>query len=85
MCPIEWDAVDDEHWLIVSRCGECGIWSRELVSNEQAEHYDLVLNRHSAQIAGALARIERERMEHELEALVNAFDRDLIDAADFSH
>jgi hypothetical protein len=84
MCPIEWDTDGEEHWQIASRCGECGSWQEQLVTNEQAEQYDLALARHSAEIDRGLWRIDRERMESELEILVAALDHDLIDAADFA-
>jgi hypothetical protein len=84
MCPIEWDTVDEERWLIQSRCGECGTWRSDIVTNEEAKDYDVTLARQSAEIERRLARIDRERMEVELDMLVAALDRDLIDAADFA-
>jgi len=83
MCPIEWDTVGEEHWLIHSRCGECGAWRSEVVTNAEAKRYDLLLARQSEVIARGLARIDRERMAAELDRFVAALDRDLIDATDF--
>ena len=83
MCPIEWETVGDEHWLIHSRCGECGAWRSEVVTNAEAKRYDLLLARQSEVIARGLARIDRERMAAELDRFVAALDRDLIDATDF--
>ena len=83
MCPIEWDTVGEEHWLIQSRCGECGAWRSEVVTNAEAKRYDLLLARQSEVIARGLARIDRERMAAELDRFVAALDRDLIDATDF--
>jgi hypothetical protein len=84
MCPIRWDTVGEDHWLIQSRCGECGTWRSEVVTNEEAERYDLMLARQSAQIALGLARLERDQMAAELDSFVAALDRDLIDATDFA-
>ena len=84
MCPLEWETVGDEHWLIHSRCGECGTWRSEVATDAEAEHFDLTLARQSAEIARCLARLDRERMAAELEHFVAALDRDLIDAADFA-
>ncbi|HEY6888237.1 MAG TPA: hypothetical protein VI300_10670, partial [Solirubrobacter sp.] len=84
MCPIEWETAGEDHWLIASRCGECGAWHSELATNEEASRFDIVLARQSATIVQALARLERERMEVELDMLVGALDRDLIDAGDFA-
>jgi hypothetical protein len=84
MCPIVWDTVGEDHWLIESRCGECGAWRRDIVTNDQADQYDLVLARQSAEIQLGLARLEREQMTVELDRFVAALDHDLIDAADFA-
>jgi hypothetical protein len=84
VCPVEWDTVGEEHWLIALRCGECGHWREELVTNERANDYDLTLDRQCSKISDALRRIDRERMEAELDVLIAALDRDLIDAADFA-
>jgi hypothetical protein len=84
MCPIEWETVGEDHWLIHSRCGECGTWRSEVVTNEEAKRYDLALARQSAEIALALARLEREQMAAELDSFVAALDRDLINASDFA-
>jgi hypothetical protein len=84
MCPIEWETAGEEHWLIASRCGECGAWHEQLATNDEAREYDAVLARQSAAIAANLRTIDRERMEAELDAFVSALERDLIDASDFA-
>ena len=84
ICPIEWEPVGEEHWLIASRCGECGAWREEVMTNDEAARFDLALARQSAEIERGLRRIDREQMEAELEVLVTALDRDLIDATDFA-
>jgi hypothetical protein len=84
MCPLEWDTVDEGHWLIHSRCGECGTWRSEVMTNAEAQRFDLTLARQSDEIARGLARIDREQMAAELDRFVAALDRDLIDAADFA-
>ena len=45
---------------------------------------DLALGAQMNRIKRALRTIEHERMKDELEALVGAFERDLIDAGDFA-
>jgi hypothetical protein len=84
MCPIEWETDGDEHWLMRLRCGECGIWRRARATNAEAKELDLVLNAQEGQIRRALARIDREQMEAELDVFVGALQRDLIDAGDFA-
>ena len=83
MCPIEWKTVGEEHWLIQSRCGECGTWHAEVMTNEEAKRFDFTLARQSTEIALGIARIDREQMTAEIDRFVAALDLDLIDAADF--
>jgi hypothetical protein len=83
-CPIEWETVGDDHWLIHLRCGECGTWRSEVATDAEAEQFDVTLARQSAEIKRSLARLDRERMAAELERFVAALDRDLIDATDFA-
>jgi hypothetical protein len=84
VCPIAWETDGDDHWLIELRCGECGAWREVRVTNEEAKAFDLTLDAQAGRIQRALDRIDRERMEAELDALVVALDHDLIDAADFA-
>jgi hypothetical protein len=84
MCPMEWETAGDEHWLIASRCGECGAWHEQLATNDEARDFDLVLARQTAAIAVNVRSFDRERMEAEIELFVSALDHDLIDAADFA-
>lgn len=84
VCPIAWETDGDEHWLIELRCGECGDWRGLRVTNEQAKAFDVTLDRHTEEIRRALDRIDRERMETELDVLVGALAYDLIDPADFA-
>ena len=84
MCPIEWETAGDDHWLIASRCGECGAWHEQLATNEEAKDYDLMLARQSEAIALSLRSIDREQMQSEIDAFVAALEHDLVDASDFA-
>jgi hypothetical protein len=84
VCPMEWETAGEEHWRIELRCGACGSWREELVTNEEAREFDLVLDRQCAQIARRLHELERDEMRAGLETFVTALDRDLIDASDFA-
>jgi hypothetical protein len=84
LCPMDWGAVDDAHWWVLSRCGECGAWSETQITNPQAARLDLELNRQQALIWRAAERLEAERMAVEAETFIAALQRDLIDAADFA-
>jgi hypothetical protein len=83
VCPMEWETDGDDHWLIQLRCGECGAWREVRVTNEEAKEFDLTLDWQTSQIRRELERIDRERMEAEVDALVGALEHDLIDPADF--
>ena len=84
MCPIDWESAGESQWLIQLRCGECGCWQEVRLSNEEAADFDAVLDRQMAPMMRTLARLDRERMQLEVDAFVAALQRDLFDAADFA-
>jgi hypothetical protein len=84
VCPMDWEADGEEHWMIRLRCGECGVVRELRVTNAQASEFDLELYGQTVVIRRALDRIDREQMESELDVFVAALQRDLIDAADFA-
>jgi hypothetical protein len=79
VCPLEWEIDGDEHWLIRLRCGACEASREVRATNEEAKAFDLALDRQVATIQRALNHIDREQMRSELEVLVAALDRDLIE------
>ena len=84
ICPIEWEAAGDHHWWLLMRCGECQSWVQGTVGNELAAELDVELDRQQAEIAGALATLEMERMAADVEAFATALELDLFDADDFA-
>jgi hypothetical protein len=84
MCPMEWETDGETHWLIQLRCGECGCWREVRLSNEEAADFDLALDRQMWAIRRTLTRLDRERMQLEVDAFVAALEHDLVDAADFA-
>ena len=82
--PVWWEAVDDERWHILLRCGECETYRDVSVPNDVARAYELDLDRGTAEIRAALARIDRDRMTLQADAFIVALQHDLIDAADFA-
>ena len=84
ICPIEWDPAGDDHWWMLLHCGECLAWVQATVGNELAAELDVELDRQQAEIAGALATLEMERMAAEVEAFTTALHLDLFDADDFA-
>jgi hypothetical protein len=82
--PVVVEAVDEARWHILLRCGECQTYRDVVVTNGVAQRYEEDLDRGVAEVAAASRRLDRERMAAEVEVLVVALERDLIDAADFA-
>ena len=84
MNAVQWEPVYEHAWWIMLRCGECGHFGDALVSNATAERFDEELDRRADPIARALHQLELERMATEVESLIVAIQRDLVDADDFA-
>jgi hypothetical protein len=82
--PMAWEPVGEDAWWMLLRCGECGIAREVTVADDEADRFDLALNRRATPIARALERLDLERMAAEVETLIVALRRDLIDASDFA-
>lgn len=80
---MEWGAVDDHRWWVLSRCGDCGVWAEVVLTNAQAATLDLALDRQMAEIRAAADRLDAERMADAVDAFAAALRRDLVVAADF--
>jgi hypothetical protein len=57
--PVDWQACDAAYWWIRLRCGECGLVREAFVTNEDAARFERELDRGVAEIAAAVARLER--------------------------
>jgi hypothetical protein len=84
LCPMQWEAFGDDHWLMSMRCGECGGWIQMLVGNGTAAVMDTELDRQQAAIAAQADAYEAERMAADVETMIVALKRDLVDASDFA-
>ena len=82
--PVDWEAVDEATWWMLLRCGECDTWREVTVANDTAMRYDVELDRRADAITRAAQRLESQQMAAEVETLITALQRDLIDAADFA-
>jgi hypothetical protein len=83
VCPVRWHSVDSERWAMELRCGECGSERKVVASNAQAADFDGALNERQRKIERALQRLDASRMAAEVDAFVQALERDLIEPADF--
>jgi hypothetical protein len=82
--PVHWHSVDSARWAMDLRCGECGAERKVVASNAQAADFDSALNERHRRLERALERVEARRMAEDVDAFVEALQRDLIDAADFA-
>ncbi len=82
--PVDWEPVGEDAWWMLLRCGECHTWREVTVLNAVAERFDAELDRRADVVARALHRLDRERMVAQVEAMIVALRRGLIDAADFA-
>ena len=82
--PVDWEPVGDTHWWMLLRCGECDTWREATVTNEVAARYDLELDRRLDILVSALEKIDTRQMVTDVETMIQALRRGLIDAADFA-
>lgn len=81
--PVAWHECGELDWWIRARCGECAFVREVEVSNEEAKRFERELDRGMQVIATTVARLEREHMIADVDALTTALQRDLIDPGDF--
>jgi hypothetical protein len=82
--PVDWEPVGETHWWMRLRCGACDTWREVTVTNEIASRYDLELDRRMEVLVRALERMDTRRMAADVETMIQALRRGLIDAADFA-
>jgi hypothetical protein len=82
--PVDWEPVGPETWWLLLRCGECETRREVTVTNAVARRYDAELKRRADVLAASLARLDRERMIGQVEAMTIALRLSLIEAADFA-
>ena len=82
--PVAWEPADDRHWWMLLHCGECDAWQEVTVADAEAQRYDVELDRRADMLARAVARLDSQRMAADVETMITALRRGLIDAADFA-
>jgi hypothetical protein len=82
--PVAWEPAGERHWWMLLRCGECDSWREVTVSDAEAQRFDLELDRRADMLARAAARLDSQRMAADVETMIAALRRGLIDAADFA-
>ena len=82
--PVDWEPVGDTHSWMLLRCGACDTWRETTVTNAIASRFDFELDRRLDVLARTLDRIDRRRMAADVETMIEALRRGLVDAADFA-
>jgi hypothetical protein len=82
--PVDWEPVGETQWWMRLRCGACDTWREVTVPNTVAARFDLELDRRLDILARAADRLDRKRMAADVETMIEALRRGLVDAADFS-
>jgi DNA-directed RNA polymerase subunit RPC12/RpoP len=80
---MQWDPLDDDHWYMLLRCGNCGRAHAAVVANKCADEFGRALDAGCAVIAGDLQELQRDAMTAWTKVFREALDRDLVDASDF--
>jgi hypothetical protein len=81
--PVDWEPVGETHWWMLMRCGACDTWREATVTNAVAARFDLELDRRMDILERAWARIDANAMAIEVETMIQALKRGLIDPTDF--
>jgi hypothetical protein len=82
--PVDWAPLSGERWWMLLRCGDCGAGREVTVDDAEASRFDRELNLRMMLVAETAHQLDIERMAEELEPLMEALRRDLIDASDFA-
>jgi hypothetical protein len=81
--PVDWEEAGPRHWRLELRCPNCEAHGTVVVEDEVVDHYDLVLERGSAELARSLHDAVESSIEDEALRLRAALERDLILPEDF--
>jgi hypothetical protein len=82
--PVDWEPVGETKWWMRLRCGACDTWREVTVPNTVAARFDLELDRRLDVLTRAADRLDRKRMIADVETMIEALRRGLVDAADFA-
>lgn len=83
--PIDWESVTGGRYAVKVRCPNCeNRWTIGPLDDDQIESYDDVLDRGTDNMCCLLNGLTRWNFKHDVEQLLEAIDRGLIDADDFT-
>ena len=84
MGPVWWEELNDEHWWIALRCGECGMTSEQAVTTQSLTISTGSSIEHETRSHGEADRLGMEILATQADALAVALERDLIGVDDFA-
>ena len=82
--PVDGVEYDECSWLLILRCGACGLRFDRRASDEEVDALCAEVDEGLQRLAEGADRINRERMVREVDLFVVALDRDLISGDDFA-
>ena len=84
VCPVDWWTEDEAGWMVHLRCGECDERWTLWLSNAQTARLEILLDEQLRLLADAADAADRDRMQDEADAFIEALRRDLIGPDDFA-
>ena len=81
--PVDWERSGDAAWTLQLRCPECETRREVTLGRASVEHINRELYHGAQAMAHEAARMTRRNFEDEVELIVAALDRDLIQPMDF--
>jgi hypothetical protein len=81
--PVDWEESGPRHWRLELRCPNCESRGTVVVEDDVVDHYDLVLEQGSAELARTLHEVVEASIDDEVAQLRMALERDLILPEDF--
>jgi hypothetical protein len=82
--PMDGAECDEHTWLIVLRCGACGLRYDRRASDEEIDRLCDEIDAGLDRLATHAERLDRERLGDQVEIFVAALAHDLISADDFA-
>ena len=81
--PVDWERSGDAAWTLQLRCPECETRREVTLGRASVEHFNRELYHGAQAMAREAERMTRRNFEDEVERIVVALERDLIQPMDF--
>ena len=81
--PVDWERSGDAAWTLQLRCPECETRREVTLGRASVEHFNRELYHGAQAMAREAERLSRRNFEDEVERIVVALERDLIQPMDF--